>query len=88
MIISCCQSTGCRVTSRSVRPNPDPLEEKPMKVQDIKEIAMKLEVPARKRTKAELVRAIQTKEGNEQCFDTGKALQCGQQDCLWREDCK
>jgi hypothetical protein len=59
-----------------------------MKVQEIKEIAQKLEVPARKMTKAELVRAIQNKEGNEQCFDTGNALKCGQQDCLWREDCK
>jgi hypothetical protein len=37
--------------------------------------------------KAELVRAIQQAEKNEECFETGKADVCGQDECIWREDC-
>jgi hypothetical protein len=38
-------------------------------------------------SKTELVRAIQTLEANEACFNTGQAASCGQSGCLWREDC-
>lgn len=38
--------------------------------------------------KEELVRAIQTDEGNDACFNTGRVTTCGQQACLWREDCR
>jgi len=59
-----------------------------MKLQEIKEIAQRLQVPARKMTKAELIRAIQRKEENTACFETGTASVCGQDQCLWRDDCK
>jgi hypothetical protein len=59
-----------------------------MKVQDIKAIAQNMEIPLRKLNKTELVRAIQEKEGNNSCFDTGAASTCGQDGCLWKEDCK
>ena len=59
-----------------------------MKIQDIKEIAQKMEIPVKKMTKAELIRAIQKKEQNTPCFDTGAALTCGQDKCLWRADCR
>jgi hypothetical protein len=59
-----------------------------MKVQDIKAIAQNMEIPLRKLNKTELVRAIQEKEGNNSCFDTGAAPTCGQDGCLWKEDCK
>ncbi len=39
------------------------------------------------RNKADLVRAIQRAEGFEACFRTGKAHACGQDACLWREEC-
>jgi hypothetical protein len=39
------------------------------------------------RQKADLVRAIQQAEGYDACFKTGKADVCGQDACLWREDC-
>ena len=37
--------------------------------------------------KTELVRAIQQAENNPQCFNTGFSAECGQEQCLWREDC-
>ncbi|GFO67656.1 hypothetical protein GMLC_12350 [Geomonas limicola] len=59
-----------------------------MKVQEIKEIAQRMGITVRKATKTELVRTIQAQEGNSQCFDTGIARDCGQENCLWRGDCK
>jgi hypothetical protein len=59
-----------------------------MKVQDIKAIAQNMGIPLRKLNKTELVRAIQEKEGNNSCFDTGATSTCGQDGCLWKEDCK
>jgi len=58
-----------------------------MKLEEIKEIAKKHGIKAGKMKKAELVRAIQAAESNEQCFDTGASSACGQDSCLWREDC-
>jgi hypothetical protein len=37
--------------------------------------------------RSELIKAIQVGEGNEVCYQTGKAASCGQTDCLWRDDC-
>jgi uncharacterized membrane protein len=36
--------------------------------------------------KAELIRSIQTEEGNMPCFLTG-VKECPQTRCCWREDC-
>lgn len=58
-----------------------------MKLDEIKEIARQHDIKTAKMKKSELVRAIQQAEGNEPCFDSGKASQCGQEECLWREDC-
>ena len=58
-----------------------------MKVDEIREIAKQNNIKAGKMKKADLVRAIQQAEGNQVCFDTGTADQCGQAGCLWREDC-
>lgn len=59
-----------------------------MKIQEIKEIAQKMEIAAGKMKKADLIHAIQKKEGNRECFETGTAHKCGQPNCLWRVDCK
>ena len=59
-----------------------------MKVQEIKEIAQKMEIPTGKLKKSELIRVIQRTEGNDECFDTGKAAHCRQDNCLWSCDCK
>ncbi len=58
-----------------------------MKVDTIREIARRRGVKPGKLKKAELVRAIQDAEGNMACYETGKADACGQEQCLWRDDC-
>lgn len=58
-----------------------------MKLDEIKEIAKKHNIKIGKLKKAELVRAIQLAENNDDCFETGRADDCGQSACLWREDC-
>jgi hypothetical protein len=62
-------------------------QEKKMKLEEIKEIAKQHDIKIGKMKKAELVRAIQSVEGNNICFETGQALDCGQTECLWRVDC-
>lgn len=59
-----------------------------MKLEEIKEIAKQHDIKAGKMKKADLVRAIQSAEGNEICFETGRSDSCGQMECLWRSDCK
>ena len=59
-----------------------------MKLEEIKEIAKQYDIKVGKMKKAELVRAIQSAEGNSACFETGQASQCGQGKCFWRSDCK
>lgn len=58
-----------------------------MKLQEIKEIARKQGLKSGNLKKGELIQAIQTCEGNIPCFGTGKATECGQSTCCWREDC-
>lgn len=58
-----------------------------MKIDEIKEIAKQHNIRKAKMKKADLVRAIQQAEGNGACFSTGQANVCGQEACLWREDC-
>lgn len=58
-----------------------------MKITDVKEIAAQRGVKPGRASKAELIRTLQAAEGNDACYATGKAEQCGQMECLWREDC-
>jgi hypothetical protein len=58
-----------------------------MKLDEIKGIAKQYNIKTGKAKKSDLVRTIQQAEGNEQCFDSGKVAQCGQDACAWREDC-
>lgn len=58
-----------------------------MKLEEIKKIAKLHDIKAGKLKKTELVRAIQAAEGNDTCFESGKASECGQAGCLWRADC-
>lgn len=59
-----------------------------MKMQEIKEIAKKKSVKAGKMSKAELIKAIQGAEGNNDCFAGNNVSGCDQLNCLWREDCE
>ena len=58
-----------------------------MKLEEIKVIAKRHDIKVAKLKKAELVRAIQSAEGNSACFETGQPSECGQEGCLWRADC-
>ena len=58
-----------------------------MKLEEIKKIAKLHDIKVGKLKKTELVRAIQSAEGNDPCFETGQASGCGQAECLWRTDC-
>ena len=58
-----------------------------MKLEEIKVIAKRHDIKAGKLKKAELVRAIQSAEGNDACFETARVSVCGQELCLWRSDC-
>lgn len=58
-----------------------------LKLEEIKSIAQQHGIKVAKLKKSELVRAIQSAEGNEPCFEVGKAEVCGQMSCSWREMC-
>jgi len=58
-----------------------------MKLDAIKAIAQQHGIKSGKSKKAELIRAIQSAESNEPCFETDQAGSCGQDDCLWRTLC-
>jgi len=58
-----------------------------MKLDEIKAIAKNHDIKTAKIKKSDLVRAMQQPEGKETCFGNGAAAQCGQNACLWREDC-
>ena len=58
-----------------------------MNMQQIREIAKERGVKSGSLKKKELVQAVQSAEGNDACFGTGRAEQCRQDNCLWKEDC-
>lgn len=60
---------------------------KSMKIDEIKQIAKQHHIKLGKMTKSDLVRAIQVAEGNTPCFGSKNSSVCGQNNCLWREDC-
>lgn len=57
-----------------------------MNMQEIKQMAKQLNIKYGKMKKADLVRTIQTNEGNFPCFQTATDF-CDQIICCWREDC-
>ena len=58
-----------------------------MKINAIKEIARQHNLKPGRANKGELIRSIQQAEGNFPCFDSNSVNECGQFNCLWREDC-
>lgn len=59
-----------------------------MNMEQIKDVAKDRGVKPGKLKKVELIRAIQEAEGNPLCFATEQIERCGEDGCLWREDCK
>lgn len=58
-----------------------------MKLEDIRTIAKSRSIKPNHLSKTELIKSIQTDEGNFDCFATANNGECDQADCLWREDC-
>lgn len=58
-----------------------------MIVKEIRKIAREMGINGTKMRKVDLIRAIQLKEGNTPCYQTG-IVACAQRDCCWWADCQ
>lgn len=58
-----------------------------MKLEQVRTIAKSHSINPGKLSKTELVKAIQTEEGNFDCYSTAYDGECDQMGCLWRDDC-
>jgi hypothetical protein len=58
-----------------------------MKIQGIRAIAKAKGVNSARRSKGEIIRAVQEAEGNFPSFGTARDGYCHREDCAWREDC-
>ena len=57
-----------------------------MTIYELRVIAKNMGVDPRKKNKANLIKTIQSKEGNVPCFKTA-GNSCYQEDCRWQRDC-
>jgi hypothetical protein len=57
-----------------------------MHIAEVKQRAAQVNVRPGRARKADLIRTIQTAEGNNSCFGTAEN-DCDQIECCWREDC-
>lgn len=57
-----------------------------MKMTEVREKAKALGLKTARMTKVDLIRKIQTEEGNFPCFQTARDF-CDQFVCCWRDDC-
>jgi hypothetical protein len=58
-----------------------------MKLAELRTIAKSKGVVPINLFKTELIKTIQAKEGNFDCYATAYNGKCDRMDCLWREDC-
>lgn len=58
-----------------------------MKMADIRKRATELGLKSSRMKKVDLIRSIQTSEDNIPCFGTERVQYCGEEACLWRDDC-
>ena len=58
-----------------------------MTVKEIKKLAKEMGLNGSKMVKVDLIRAIQVKEGNTPCYQTG-VVSCDQRGCCWFGDCQ
>ncbi len=59
-----------------------------MKMPQVRARAREMGIPAGRKRKEDLVREIQAREGNRDCYNRGQGRTCGQDACAWRDDCK
>jgi hypothetical protein len=58
-----------------------------MKITEIRDLAKSHGITPQNLFKTELIRTIQLKEGNFDCYGTAYNGVCDQLGCCWREDC-
>jgi len=58
-----------------------------MKTEEVRMIARSHSIKPDHLSKTELIKAIQTEEGNFDCFGSAYDGVCDQVNCLWKEDC-
>jgi hypothetical protein len=58
-----------------------------MKLEDVRAIARSHSIKPDHLSKTELIKTIQTEEGNFDCFGSAYNGECDQENCLWRKDC-
>lgn len=58
-----------------------------MQITEIRDIARAHGIQPNNLFKTELIKSIQTKEGNFDCYGTAFDGVCNQLGCCWREDC-
>lgn len=58
-----------------------------MNINDVRKRAKTMGIDSKGVKKADLIRKIQSAEGNIACFDTGRQ-NCDQMACCWRQDCQ
>ncbi|RQW87056.1 MAG: SAP domain-containing protein [Geobacter sp.] len=59
-----------------------------MKLEDVKKVAKDRGIQIKNMKKAEIIRAIQRDERNNDCYNTESSDSCGQFSCTWRDDCR
>lgn len=58
-----------------------------MDISKVRQIAKANGIQTTGQFKADLIKAIQLREGNFDCFASAKHQQCDQHNCMWRQDC-
>ena len=58
-----------------------------MRFQDIQKMAKGMGINTFRMKKTNIIRAIQGKENNIECYGTERANHCEEEACLWRSDC-
>lgn len=58
-----------------------------MKMEQIRSIAKSHHIKPARLSKTELIKSIQSEEGNFDCFASASSGECDQAGCSWREDC-
>ena len=58
-----------------------------MRFQDIGKIAKGMGINTYRMKKTDIVRSIQRKENNIECYGTDRVEHCIEEGCLWRSDC-
>lgn len=58
-----------------------------MKLEEVRSLAKSMGVSPGRLRKRDLIKSIQIREGNFDCFATARNAECDQHHCLWRDDC-